>query len=95
MFAVKVEYSVFPEYEEGNKVRIKEFLKAFKELDQRRFRYSVFQEKESKRFVHLSEYQDEQIQQELLGNRVFLNFQESRDKNLMEQPSIVWLDCLF
>ncbi len=40
MFAVKVEYEVFPEYEGENKDRIQDFLKAFEGLDNSRFRYS-------------------------------------------------------
>ena len=94
MFAVKVEYEVFPEYEGENKDRIQDFLKAFEGLDNSRFRYSVFQDRESKRFIHLSEYKDEVIQTELLSNPIFLKFQEQRDKNLKEAPSITWLDCV-
>ena len=95
MFAVKVEYEVHENYSSQNKVRIADFLMAFKEMDQARFRYSVFQEKDTKKLIHLSEYQDEEIQKELLANPVFLKFQEERDKNLKSQPSIAWLNCLF
>lgn len=94
MFAVKVEYEVFPEYEGENRNRIQDFLKAFEGLDNSRFRYSVLQDRESKRFIHLSEYKDEEIQKELLSNPIFLKFQEERDKNLKEAPSIIWLDCV-
>lgn len=94
MFAVKVEYIVFPEYEGENRNRIQEFLKAFVDLDNSRFRYTVFQDRESKRFIHLSEYKDEEIQKVLLSNPIFLKFQEQRDKNLKEAPSITWLDCV-
>lgn len=94
MFAVKVEYEVFPEYEGENRNRIQDFLKAFEGLDNSRFRYSVFQDRESKRFIHLSEYKDEEIQKELLSNPIFLKFQEERDKNLKEAPSVTWLDCV-
>lgn len=95
MFAVKVEYEVQENYISQNKERITSFLMAFKEMDQSRFRYSVFQEKDTNKFIHLSEYQDEEIQKELLANPVFLKFQEERDKNLKSQPSIAWLNCLF
>lgn len=94
MFAVKVEYEVLPGYERKNKNRIQDFLKAFEKLDKTRFRYTVYQDRESKRFIHVSEYQDEEIQKELLSNPIFLKFQEERDKNLKASPSITWLDCL-
>jgi len=94
MFAVKVEYSVNESYETQNKNRISKFLEAFKSLDQSRFRYSVFQDKNNHRFIHLSEYQDEEIQKELLSNKLFLKFQEERDKNLKEKPIITFLNCL-
>lgn len=46
MFAVKVEYEVFPDYERENKNRIQDFLKAIEELDKTRFRYTVYQDQE-------------------------------------------------
>ncbi len=94
MFAVKVEYQVNEDYEIENKRRISVFLAEFKNFDQNRFRYSVFQDKESHTFIHLSEYQDDEIQNLLLTNSVFLKFQKERDKNLKVMPIITWLNCL-
>lgn len=88
MIAVKVTYTVKSGYETQNKERIQNFLSDFKKLDSAQFLYTVFQKEGSTTFVHLSQYQNSDIQQELLITPSFLHFQEQRDKNLASEPKI-------
>jgi quinol monooxygenase YgiN len=91
MIAVKVTYTINEEYISSNKQRIETFLQDFKKLNNGEFLYSVFQKNNGSTFVHLSQYANETIQQQLLNVPSFLAFQEERDKNLSAAPQIEML----
>lgn len=92
MIAVKVTYVVEEGYIGENLSRIAGFLADFKHLDQSRFQYDVLHVKGSPTFVHVSRYKDQEVQQEILGNTIFRKFQEERDKRLVGEPLIEYLD---
>ncbi|QQT25610.1 hypothetical protein [Sphingobacterium spiritivorum] len=94
MIVVKVTYTVNREYVNTNKERIQNFLTDFKKLDNTQFLYSVFQKEDGDTFVHLSQYQNKDIQQELLNTASFIHFQEQRDKNLASEPQIEFLNFI-
>jgi len=86
--AVKVSYTIEDDYVADNKKNIAAFLEAFKKLDNNAFLYSVYVLADGKTFVHISQYRDEKIQQQLLKEPAFLLFQQNRDKHLASQPTI-------
>lgn len=86
--AVKVSYTIADDYVADNKKNIAAFLEAFKKLDSKAFLYSVYVLADGKTFVHISQYRDEKIQQQLLKEPAFLSFQQNRDKHLASQPAI-------
>lgn len=92
MISVKVSYTVKESYAESNKEKISAFLKSFGDLDNRLFVYSVFRVKETNTFVHISQYKNESIQNELLAIPSFLEFQKCRDENLETKPTIEILE---
>jgi len=92
MIVVKVTYTVNEEHVATNKELIDAFLLDFKKLDNSRFLYTIFQKKDGCTFVHLSQYHDKAIQEELLQVPSFLQFQQERDKNLSGEPQIEVLD---
>lgn len=79
MIHVIVSYTVNPEFVTENKKNISVFLNDFKQLDQSRFNYAVFLNDDGITFTHVSNYKDEQIQNEVLNTPSFLNFQKMRD----------------
>ncbi|WP_312920794.1 hypothetical protein [Empedobacter brevis] len=94
MIAVKVTYTVHSHYVNANKELIQKFLSDFKKLDNSRFLYTVFQTTDEKTFVHLSQYKDKDIQETLLNTPSFIRFQKERDKNLVSEPQIEFLNCV-
>lgn len=94
MIVVKVTYSVNPEYVQTNKEAIQKFLTDFEKLDNTQFLYSVFQIESGNTFVHLSQYKNKDIQQELLNTASFLHFQKQRDQNLVSEPRIEFLNFI-
>jgi len=81
MINVIVSYQVKPEFVAENKLNIENFLRSFKEMDSSKFNYSVFLNNDGVTFTHISNYQDEQIQKEVLNNAIFLEFQKKRDES--------------
>lgn len=81
MINALVSYTVKPEFAEQNKINISKFIRDFKELDNSRFIYNVFVKDDGVTFVHISSYQDEKMQQELLNVPSFLEFQTKRDQS--------------
>ncbi len=81
MINVIVTYSVKDNFVETNKINIKKFLIDFKNLDQKRFSYSVLLKNDGLTFVHISKYSDKEIQNELLNVATFLDFQKQRDES--------------
>jgi quinol monooxygenase YgiN len=94
MITVIVTYTVKENYVAQNLANIETFLTAFKELDQDKFRYSVFSKGDKKTFVHISMYADADIQKQLLNMPAFLAFQQQRDENLESEPTIQVLDAV-
>lgn len=76
---VIVSYQVKPEFVAENKLNIKNFLNSFKNLDNQKFNYSVFLNSDGVTFTHISNYQYEHIQKEVLNTPSFLKFQKKRD----------------
>ncbi|WP_164109698.1 MULTISPECIES: hypothetical protein [Sphingobacterium] len=92
MIVVKVTYTVKEGYINTNKELIRTFLQNFEMLDKTLFQYSVFLAADGATFIHISQYKNKEIQEILLNIPSFLRFQEERDKNLVSQPQIEFLD---
>ncbi|WP_028787320.1 hypothetical protein [Terrimonas ferruginea] len=88
MITVKVTYTIHEGHVSVNKQLIEAFLQDFTNLDNSRFLYTIFQKNDGCTFVHLSQYQDKAMQEELLKVPSFLQFQQERDKNLTGEPQI-------
>ena len=59
------------------------------------FDYKVLFEDAENKFTHISEYENEDIQQEVLKIPIFIEFQKARDeKGLVETPIISVLESL-
>ena len=94
MIVVKVTYTVNDNYINDNKKMIQAFLADFKKLDNSQFLYTILQSEDGKTFTHISQYQDKNIQQQLLTTPSFLHFQEQRDKNLASAAKIEILNYI-
>lgn len=88
MISVKVSYTVRDYFIDQNTKNIHAFLKEFESLNNDDFSYSIFVLDNKKTFVHLSQYKNPTIQQELLNVPSFLSFQNQRDENLETKPVI-------
>ena len=62
MIFVKVTYTVKPEFIQRNQENINLFMADFKKLNSDEFRYTVFLGNDGKTFIHVSMYQNEEIQ---------------------------------
>lgn len=92
MIVVKVTYTVNEAYVHTNKERIENFLSDFRKLDATQFLYSILQTEDGKTFIHTSQYKNKEIQEILLNTPSFLTFQTERDKNLVSDPKIEYLN---
>lgn len=81
MINALVTYTVKPEFVEENKINISKFIKDFQKLDNTQFIYNVFLKIDGVTFVHISSYQNEKMQQQILNVPSFLEFQEKRDQS--------------
>lgn len=81
MISVKVSYTVKPEFVEKNKQNIRIFLNDFKKMVTSNFLYNVYLEADGLTFLHVSMYENEEIQKELLNVPSFLQFQKERDES--------------
>ena len=81
MINVLVSYTVRPEYVEENKTNIKKFLEDFKQLDQSKFEYKVYLKEDGITFLHYSNYENKDIQYEVLNVPSFKEFQRLRDES--------------
>lgn len=81
MISVKVSYTVKPEFVEKNKQNISVFLNDFKKLISSNFLYNVYLEEDGLTFLHISMYEDEKVQHEVLHVPSFLQFQKERDES--------------
>ena len=95
MINVIVRYKVKPEFVAENKANIQKFLESFKSKTDLNLDYKVLFEASENRFTHISEYENEETQQEVLKIPIFLEFQKARDeKGLVEPPTITVLENL-
>jgi hypothetical protein len=79
MISVKVSYTVKPEFVAQNKQNISVFLADFKKLIDKNFLYNVYLEEDGLTFLHVSMYENEEVQQQILTVPSFLQFQKERD----------------
>ena len=84
MIIVKVTYTVNPDFANKNQENINEFLKDFKKIKSNDFRYIVYKGDDKKTFTHISMYQNEAIQKELLAVQSFKSFQQQRNNSSLE-----------
>ena len=89
MINVMVSYRVNPDFVEENKVNIEKFLESFKDLDHKKFTYSVFLNHDGVSFTHISHYEDKDIQQEVLNTPSFIDFQRKRDESGLDDSHSV------
>jgi hypothetical protein len=81
MINVIVSYTVKSEFVSENKNNIQKFLNDFKTLDQAKFEYKVFVKEDGVTFVHFSNYENEEVQNEVLNIPSFKEFQRLRDES--------------
>ncbi len=81
MIAVKVTYTVKPEFVAQNKQNIDAFMADFRKMDNNDFRYNAYLCNDGVTFVHMSHYKNEEIQKQLLNTPSFLEFQKQRDES--------------
>ncbi len=81
MINVIVSYRVPKEFVETNKANIEAFLNDFKNLNQSQFSYQVLQKEDEQTFIHISKYENPEIQKELLNVPSFIDFQKQRDES--------------
>ena len=81
MINVIVSYTVKSEFVSENKNNIQKFLNDFKTLDQAKFEYKVFVKEDGITFVHFSNYENEEVQNEVLNIPSFKEFQRLRDES--------------
>ena len=81
MISVIVSYTVKPEFVSENKSNIHKFLNDFKTLDQTKFEYKVFVKEDGVTLVHISSYENEEIQNMVLNIPSFKEFQRLRDES--------------
>ena len=80
MINVIVTYTIPKDFVEINITNIVRFLHDFENLNQSEFSYRVLQ-KDEQTFVHISKYENEEIQKQLLNFPSFLEFQKQRDES--------------
>jgi hypothetical protein len=89
MIIVKVTYTVKPDFIQKNQENINRFMVDFKKIGKNDFHYTSYLCEDGKTFVHLSHYQNKEIQKQLLEVRSFLSFQKQRDDSGLEsKPQI-------
>jgi len=94
MISVKVTYTVKDHFVDQNIKNIHEFLKDFGSMDNDNFKYSIHVLEDRKTFMHLSQYNNQVVQQELLNVSSFLSFQKQRDENLESEPAVELLNLI-
>ena len=87
MIIVKVTYTVKPGFVQHNQENINTFMSDFKNMDNKNFRYTTYLCADGKTFVHLSHYQNKEIQKQLLAVPSFVSFQKQRDDSGLENQS--------
>jgi hypothetical protein len=94
MISVKVSYTVKPAFAVQNQQNIKTFLADFKQLKQLKFLYNVYLQDDGLTFLHISMYENEDVQQAILAVPSFLKFQKERDESSLTIESKIELISL-
>lgn len=95
MKAVKVSYTVRPEFSKLNIANIKAFLHEVKSSADPDLQYFVFLDEDGQTFHHLSFYKNDEAQQRFLARPIFQSFQRQRDASGLEkEPSITSLTLI-
>lgn len=81
MITVKVTYIVKPEFVKKNQENIKLFMIDFKKMNLNNFHYAAYLCEDGRTFVHISHFQNEEIQKQVLQVPSFLAFQKHRDES--------------
>lgn len=84
MIIVKVTYTLQADFVQKNQENINEFLKDFKKINGNNFRYMAYLGEDKKTFTHISMYQNEAIQRQLLAIESFKSFQKQRNESGLE-----------
>ena len=84
MIIVRVAYTVKPDFVIKNQENINEFIKDFKKIGSNNFRYIAYVGEDKKTFTHISMYQNEAIQKQLLAVESFKVFQQQRNNSGLE-----------
>jgi len=84
MIIVKVTYTVQADFSKKNQENINLFMLDFKKMNPEEFQYNAYLCSDGKTFVHISHYQNERIQKQLLQVPSFLSFQKQRDESGLE-----------
>ena len=84
MITVKVTYTVKPGFVQKNQENINSFMLDFKKMKHIQFRYNVYLLEDGKTFLHLSHFQNEDVQKQVLAVPSFKLFQEKRDESGIE-----------
>lgn len=84
MIVVKVTYTVKSDFAHKNQDNINIFLEDFRKINSNDFRYVVCVGEDGKTFTHISMYQNEVIQKQLLAVESFKSFQQQRNGSRLE-----------
>ncbi len=95
MKIAKVTYTVKAEFVQKNQENINLFMADFKKMNSTDFRYTAYLCADDKTFVHLSHYQNDEIQKQLLAVPSFKSFQKQRDDSGLEvSPKIEMMQLI-
>lgn len=89
MIAVQVTYKVKADFVDQNKSNISVFLADFKEMLSSGFLYHVYVKADGLTFVHVSMYESEQVQEQVLNTPSFVSFQQKRDESGLTEAPVV------
>ena len=89
MIVVKVTYTTRPDFAAENRSNINIFLEDVRKLGNSGIRYTVLLGDDEKTHTHLSMYDNEESQKDLLKLDSFKSFQKRRDESVLEvQPKV-------
>ena len=81
MISVQISYTVKPDFALQNKKNISAFLLDFKKLSDASFLYNVYLKEDGLTFLHVSMFENEDVQARVLNVPSFLEFQRKRDES--------------
>ena len=95
MISVKVSYIVNKSFVSQNQKNINLFLMDLKKLTSLSFMYNVYLKEDGLTFLHISMYENNGIQDQVLSMPSFIHFQKERDQSeLLEIPKIEILSLI-